>query len=210
MPSFESYKLMLTHGNTAGDGKGCATIGEVLKSNSDMIMEETWDRDLASRKAYLFDYFHDPEPWKMRNIVPDDRYPKPTDVKFIINTYQSMDKDQVAYHLQFRPSEKLSFNDDDEYYYYETDYRDKYDAQYPIGMYIIIPNDCGEYEKWIICAKEKGNQFIKYLILPCNYYFHWVEDNGSERILRKMCGITRSQNSYGYALHKGNLMSKVL
>lgn len=194
MPGLDTYRRMLRRG--AGSGNGRITIGQARKEDSDLLMECTWDRDIESREAYLFDYFHDPEPWKMRKIVPDERYPQPVDVKFIVSSYQSMDKDQVAYHLQFRPGEKLRFEEGDEYYYYETDYRGKYDAQYPVGMYAVIPNDDGEYEKWIICMKEKGNQFIKYLILPVNYYFHWVEDNGGKRVLRKMLGTTRSQNSY--------------
>ena len=47
---------------------------------------------------------------------------------------------------------------------------------------------------------QVGNQFIKYSILPCNYYFHWIEVQNNKRIKRKMWGVTRNQNSYNSGL----------
>lgn len=56
------------------------------------------------------------------------------------------------------------------------------------------------YHKWIICARQIGNQFQKYLILPANYRFSWVETNGNKRVIRRVWGATRSQNSYNSGL----------
>ena len=118
------------------------------------------------------------------------------DAKFIITQYGSISKDQVAYHLMFKPSQPLEFNEGDELYYFETDYRRKYDIPFPCSLYIDVPNEKGIYEKWLIINAEQGNQFIKYNILPCNYRFEWVETSGQNRYKRRMWGCDRQQLSY--------------
>lgn len=117
------------------------------------------------------------------------------DIKFIVTQYQTLSKDDVEYHIQFKPSQNFSFSENDELYYYETDYRQRYGAEFPIGMYIDIPNERGIYEKWLICGKESQNQFPKYSILKCNYYYHWISEEGSRRVKNKMWAVSRSQNS---------------
>ena len=118
------------------------------------------------------------------------------DAKFIIKSYQSMDKDQVEYYLQFKPSQKTHFDRDDELYYFETDYRNRYGNDNFIGLYVDIPDDEGIYHKWMILKKEIANQFVKYLILPVNHELMWIERNGQEKIKRRMWAILRNQNSY--------------
>jgi hypothetical protein len=47
MPSLSEYKAYLSHqGNI---------IGQAYKSNADLIMEQTWDRDIQSKKCYIYD-----------------------------------------------------------------------------------------------------------------------------------------------------------
>ena len=92
----------------------------------------------------------------------------PVDLKFIITQYGSLSKDQIEYHIQFKPSWRF------EEPAYMKEYETKFQAEIPIGAYVDIPDDQGIYHKWLICSKEIGNQFIKYSVLPCNYYFHWV------------------------------------
>ena len=58
-------------------------MGEVLKRQSDVIMDKTFTRDIAYRLCYI-----DGEP---------------VDAKYITYTYYSISKDAVDYHLQFRP-----------------------------------------------------------------------------------------------------------
>lgn len=53
-------------------------MGEALKNQSDMIMNETFTRDIAYRKCYIDD--------------------KPVDAKYITYTYYSISKDAVDYH----------------------------------------------------------------------------------------------------------------
>lgn len=163
-------------------------------------MEETWDNDIQSKKCYIYDYFHDDKPWMNENMSYENTTKTPIDAKFIITSSQSIDKDQITVMLQFKPSQKLNFTIEDELYYYETDYKGKYNANFPCGMYCDIPDEKGIYHKWLICAKQVGNQFIKYLILPCTYRFHWIENKGNSRVERKMWGVVRSQNSYNSGL----------
>lgn len=58
-------------------------VGEALKKQSDTIMEQTFDRDIAYRICYLDG--------------------KPIEAKYITYTYYSISKDAVDYHLQFKP-----------------------------------------------------------------------------------------------------------
>lgn len=192
MPSLSEYKSYLSHqGNI---------IGQAHQSNSDMIMEQTWDRDIQSKKCYIYDYYHDDQPWLRDGMTYENTTKTPIDAKFIITTAQSLDKDRVTVMLQFKPSQKIRFNEGDNLYYYETDYRGRYNCDFPCGLYCDIPDKYGVYHKWIICARQIENQFQKYLILPANYRFSWVETNGNKRVIRRVWGATRSQNSYNSGL----------
>ena len=187
MPSLLQYKAYLSRPNNV--------IGQEYKKNSDLIMEQTWDRDIQSKKCYIYDHYHDDQPWLNEGMTYNNTTKTPIDAKFIITQKQSIDKDRVTVMLQFKPSEKLRFNEGDDLYYYERDYKGVYNSDFPIGMYCDIPNEKGVYHKWIICAKQISNQFTKYLILPANYRFSWVETSGDKRIIRRVWGATRSQNS---------------
>ena len=187
MPSLSDYKIYLSQqGNI---------IGRAYKSNADMIMEQTWDRDIQSKKCYIYDHYHDDQPWLSEGMTYENTTKTPIDAKFIITQSQSIDKDRVTVMLQFKPSQKLRFVEGDDLHYYETDYKFKYGAEFPIGLYCDVPDENGVYRKWIICAKQISNQFTKYLILPANYRFSWVETNGNKRVIRRVWGATRSQNS---------------
>lgn len=179
---------------------GVLTNGQVRKRQSDMIEEQTWFEDIQSRKCYIYDYFHDDNSHLNQGMDYSSTSKTPIDAKFIVTQYGTLSKDQVEYHLQLRPSQKLKFNEGDDLYYYEENFTNKYGATFPIGLYCDIPDDNGVYHKWLICSKEVGNQFIKYSILPCNYYFHWIEVQNNKRIKRKMWGVTRNQNSYNSGL----------
>lgn len=201
MPSLDLYKKRLQQrGNT---------IGQVHKYNSDLIMEQTWDRDIQSKICYIYDYHHDDQWWKNTGITHEHTTKTRIDAKFVIVKYQSTDSDIVDYHLQFRPSQKVQFDQSDELYYYETDYRQKYGAPFPIGMFVDIPNEKGVYEKWIICAEETTLQFKSYIILPCNYLLHWVEVKGDQKNKRKMWCATRSQSSYNSGLWQSDMIQTI-
>lgn len=191
MPSFREAKRI--YGSNL-------TIGQQLKQMSDMAMEETWDNNIQSKVCYIYDYYHDDQPDKKDHMTYERTTKTRIDAKFIVKSYQSIDKDQVDYYIQFKPSQPVVFTKNDQLYYYEQDFRRKYGAEFPTGLYCDIPDEKGVYRKWMIILSEPANQFTKYLVLPINYNFMWIERNGKERIKRRMWAVLRSQNSYNSGL----------
>ncbi len=191
MPSLSTARRIASMKNN-----GAKTIGQIHKENSDWSMEATWDNDIQSKICYIYDYFHDDKPWLAEDITHENTTKTKIDAKFIVTKYSSIDKDQVEYHIQFKPSQSVRFNKCDELYYFETDYKTRYSVHFPIGLYIDIPDEKNVYRKWLIVAKEEGNQFLKYSVLPCDYYLHWIEVDGTRRIKRKMWCVSRAMNSY--------------
>jgi hypothetical protein len=180
MPSLSTYKnIMNITGRTSGQAK---------KLNSDMILEATWDDDISSRVGYLYDYYHDDEFDVEYDLHPNISKTKiPIDIKFIEVSYNTMDKDQVAYHIQFRPSQKCNVP------YYDKVFAKKYHTRFPLGLYIDIPDNNNNYQRWLVV--EKGdvhqNQFDTWFVLPCDYKFQWVYQGKKY----EMWGVCRSQNS---------------
>lgn len=194
MPSADVYKRLLTG----------VRVADMLAHNSNRDMEMTWDEDIQSKRCYIYDYYHDDQPHLAEGMSYDETTKTPIDAKFIVTQYGSLSKDQVEFHIMFRPSQSIEFGEYDDLYYYETDYRLRYGASFPIGLYIDIPDERGKYHKWLICDKEYGNQFIKYSVLPCEYYAMWIENDGDKRIKRKMWCVPRSQNSYNAGVWRRN------
>lgn len=192
MPTFQEMQQLY---------RNVGTIGQQIKQQSDEAMEATWDNDIQSKVCYLYDYYHDDSPFLNRGITHRPNTPKTRiDAKFIIKSYSSLDKDQVEYYLQFKPSQKTKFEPTDELYYFETEYRNRYGNDDFVGLFCDIPDDSGEYHRWLICSKEIGNQFIKYNILPCDYWFHFIVKKNGKRLKRRIWGITRTQNNYNSGL----------
>ena len=156
--------------------------------------------DIQSKICYIYDFYHDDQPRLAEGMTYDNTTKTRIDAKFIVKSYQSMDKDQVDYYIQFKPTQKTHFSEGDELYYFETDYRQKYHNDNFIGLFIDIPNDENIYEKWMILRTEPANQFPKYLILKCNYELMWIENNGTEKIKRRMWSVLKMQSSYNSGL----------
>lgn len=172
------------------------TIGQIYKEDSDFIMEETFWNDPQSKVGYIYDYMHDDQPDIKDHMTYENTIKTRIDVKLIVKSYSSLDQDQPEFYCQFKPSQKLEFEEDDELYYFETEYRKRYGIEFPIGLYLDLPDDRGVYRKWLICERELANQFPKYLILPLDYQFMWIEKDGNNIYKRKMWGVNRSQKSY--------------
>ena len=191
MPSLSTARRIASMKNN-----GAKTIGQIRKEESDFLMEQTWDGDIQSKVCYIYDYLHDDQPDLNSHMTYENTTKTRIDAKFIVTQYGSISKDQVPFHIQFKPSQPLEFTQDDELYYFETDYRSKYDFKFPLSLYIDIPNEKNVYEKWIIVMQEQGNQFTKFDVLPCNYRFEWIEVDGQNRYKRRMWGCDRQQLSY--------------
>ena len=197
MPNLETARRMLSVQNN-----GATTVGQIHKDTSDKYMEWTWDDDVQSRTCFIYDYLHDDTPTLKDHIMHgDDTTKTRIDAKFIISSYGSIDKDQVAYHLMFKPSQKIDFEEGDDLYYYETDYKQKYGSSHFIGQFIDVPDDNGVYYRWLICDYEEGNQFVKYEILPCDYRFEWVQIIDGKKYIKRMWGCTRNLNSYNAGIY---------
>ena len=216
MSVYDFYRRKM-HVDTCSTGKDYPTLGERLKSDSDKLMESTWDNDIQSKRCYVYDYFHDDfftDKFGILRTLKDHMTYDHTnktriDAKFIIKSYQSMDKDQVEYYLQFKPSQKKEFSSKDELYYFETDYRNRYGNGNFIGLYVDVPDSSGIYRKWMICREEISNQFTKYLILPCSYELMWVENTGKERVTRRMWAVLRQQLSYTIGEYTDQIFTKM-
>ena len=195
MPSLQTARRVANANNN-----GAKTIGQIYKEQSDEMMEWTWDNDIQSKICYIYDFYHDDQPRLAEGMTYDNTTKTRIDAKFIVKSYQSMDKDQVDYYIQFKPTQKTHFSEGDELYYFETDYRQKYHNDNFIGLFIDIPNDENIYEKWMILRTEPANQFPKYLILKCNYELMWIENNGTEKIKRRMWSVLKMQSSYNSGL----------
>jgi hypothetical protein len=195
MPSLQTARRVANAKNN-----GAKTIGQIYKEESDWAMEQTWDNDIQSKICYIYDFYHDDQPRLAEGMTYENTTKTCIDAKFIVKSYQSMDKDQVEYYIQFKPTQKTHFSEGDELYYFETDYRKKYHNDNFIGLFIDIPNDENIYEKWMILRTEPANQFPKYLILKCNYELMWIENNGTEKIKRRMWSVLKMQSSYNSGL----------
>lgn len=195
MPSLSTARRVANAKNN-----GAKTIGQIYKEQSDWVMEQTWDNDIQSKICYIYDFYHDDQPRLAEGMTYENTTKTRIDAKFIVKSYQSMDKDQVDYYIQFKPTQKTHFSEGDELYYFETDYRKKYHNDNFIGLFIDIPNDENIYEKWMILRTEPANQFPKYLILKCNYELMWIENNGIEKIKRRMWSVLKIQSSYNSGL----------
>lgn len=195
MPSLQTARRVANAKNN-----GAHTIGQIYKEQSDDMMNWTWDNDIQSKICYIYDFYHDDQPRLAEGMTYENTTKTRIDAKFIVKSYQSMDKDQVEYYIQFKPTQKTHFSEGDELYYFETDYRKKYHNDNFIGLFIDIPNDENIYEKWMILRTEPANQFPKYLILKCNYELMWIENNGTEKIKRRMWSVLKMQSSYNSGL----------
>lgn len=196
MPSLEMARRIASVKNN-----GAKTIGQIHKENSDFAMEETWFSDPQSKVCYIYDYFHDNEPHLNFGMTYENTTKTKIDAKFIVTKYSTVDKGKTEYHLMFRPSQKTIFDENDELYYFETDYRKKYGNEHFVSLYVDIPDDEGVYRKWLIVGREEGNSFIKYQLLKCDFRLMWIEVNGYERIKRQMWGVMLGQSSYNSGIY---------
>lgn len=184
MPSLETFKKI--HGGL--------TVGQTHKRDSDMVMEATWYNDIDERTAYFYDFDHDDHILQLNDLHPEQDEKKiPISIKFIAHTKQTLNKDFISYHLQFKPSQS-----EDVIPYYEKMFKERYGATFPIGLYVDVPDNKGRYNRWLVVSQADYNdvQFSDFELLRCDYVFQWVIDGKK----MQMPGVLRSQNSYNKLL----------
>lgn len=142
--SLESYR------NRLNNGAHSTAASKKYRAHSLKAMDVTFTKDPAFREC---------------RILGED-----VDAKFLAYTKNSISKDAIDYHLQFRPGVK-----------------------YPLGTYVDIPvNDDEEFSTWLIVDRDNHPLFYRYNILLCNWTFKWVA-NGK---VYSCLGAIRSRNSY--------------
>lgn len=139
---FEHYKnRMAARGNN---------MSEMLRMQSNMVIEETWARDPNYRQVYVVKVSRG-----LPKVTPAHEL---VDVKFNVDTYQKADSNEPAYHLQFRHgAEKLN-------------------SDITVGSYVYIKDEDGEWKWWLILGQDERPAFRQYHIAECNYRLGWVFD----------------------------------
>lgn len=176
------------------------TSGQDHKTDADQIMNATWWDDIQSRIGYLYDFYHDAESNKLENLHPEtDTLKQPVDIKFIVTQHPTLSNSQIEYYIMFRPGQKRVID------YYEESTCNA-GGDYPIGMYIDIPDQDGQYNRWLIVGTDDGtNQFVRYRVMKCNYYLHWCWNQK----LYDMCVVLRYRNSYNSGVWSDYLTTTV-
>lgn len=190
MLSFDDYKRKTN---------GITTVGQQLKIMSDEYMQEMFDTDPGAKQCYIYDYYHDDQPELEYGYNPAQSKTKiPVKLKFIVKTYKSMAKDDPEYHIMFEPDvwNSMSCKPD----WFIKNYQ-KFGIEFPVGLYVDIPDDRGVYRRWLVMYVEMANQFVKCGVLKCNHRFQWIEADGVYRHKRQMWGINSSQSSYTSGLY---------
>ena len=197
MPSFESMKNKY---------QNVGNYGQQLKAMSDMVMQHTFDNDIATRLCYIYDYYHDDQfDEGLRGYDPSLSKEKiPVKLKFIIKEYKSASKDDPEYHIMFEPDVWNSMSCKPQWF---VDEYEKLGIRFPVGLYVDIPDDRGIYQKWLIFYDEVANQFPKFGVIRCNYLFTWIKDDGIHRYKRKIWGTERSQSSYTSGTWQGHVLN---
>lgn len=181
MITFKNFQTI--HGNLANPGRA-------RKMESDTIMLNTWWQDIQSQTAYLYDIYHDTgdERFKLNDLHPEENEDKiPISIKFIRHASQTYNKDPITFWLQLQPGQECNVD------YYDEMFASRYNATWPVGLYIDIADESGKYNKWLIVntANYNQNQFPTFELLRCDYLFQWIH-NGK----RYECpGVLQSQNS---------------
>ena len=140
-------------------------ISEALRLQSNMVIEQTWDRDPHYRQVYVVRV--------NRGLPVITSKHELVDVKFNVDTYQNINSDEPAYHLQFRHG------------------AEKFNSDIAIGSYIYMKDEDGEWKWWMLVGFDERPEFRQYHILECNWKFGWVADG---RIYYQL-GIWRNGSS---------------
>ena len=168
--------------------------GRARKIQSDIIMDATFTQDVQYQVGYFYDYYHDDEPLIYKDLHPESSTTKtPIELKFIVKQKNTENKDQVGYHIQFKTTQENAVE------YYDNMFVNKWDAEFPVGLYLDLADSKGIYRKWLVTERADwlGLQFPTWYILPVDYVYQWVyRDIKGKTIKYQMCGVQRSQSSY--------------
>ena len=168
---FDAYKSRMVR-----SGKN---VSEMLRMQSNMVIEQTWERDPNYRQVYVV---------KVNTGLPEVTMEHELiDVKFNIKTYADIKSDEPSYLLQFRHGEE------------------KRHPEIDIGSYVYMSDEDGNWKWWMIQYLDERPAFRQYQILECNYTFKWITDG----VIYNCLGIQRVQQSYNSGSWDGDRITFV-
>jgi hypothetical protein len=168
---FEHYKSRMAH-------RGF-DMSEMLRMQSNMVIEQTWDRDPNYRRVYIVRVSHGlPEVTDKHELV---------DVKFNVDTYQRVGTYEPAYHIQFRHG------------------AEKHNSDIAVGSYVYMADEDDEWKWWIIVGLDERPQFRQYIILETNWVLKWIADNKIHTCL----AVQRYKDGSGSGLALGSNITSV-
>ena len=145
--------------------------GEARRRNSQKIMDASWARDPATKPVYV--------KWVNSGlpIIEDDDVP--VYAKYNVKSYHNVASgDEVSYLLQFRIE----------------DMNNRPDIR--VGSYVLIPNEMGTKEWWLLVHRDDRTQFMQWTILKCLHIYRWCTFKDGRRIIHECLGVPRVQSSY--------------
>lgn len=131
------------------------TLGQVKRTQSDVIMNNTFTLDPTYKKVYILTK----EGWKWE------------DAKYQFHSAPSISKDAVDYYLQFRPKVHYPVGS----YVIVPDDTD-FDINLSEGERLNPFSQPIENRKqwWIIVGRDEANAYVRYMILKCDWDFKWI------------------------------------
>jgi len=184
--NINSYKNYLsTRGNT---------LGQVKRTQSDVIMNNTFTLDPTYKKVYILTK----EGWKWE------------DAKYQFHSAPSISKDAVDYYLQFRPKVHYPVGSyvivpDDTAFDINLSEEERLN---PFSQPIE-----NRKQWWIIVGRDEANAYVRYMILKCDWDFRWIYKGK----LMTCWACSKNANSYTsgvwrdqYSLSTDNLTSSFI
>ena len=154
-------------------------MSEMLRMQSNMVIEQTWDRDPNYRRVYVV---------KVNSGLPEvTAEHELIDVKFNVKTYANITSDEPSYWMQFRHGAEKQCPD------------------IGIGSYVYMQNEDGEWTWWLLVHQDDRPMFRQYQVLETNWVFKWI-DNGK---IYNCLGVQRIQQSYNSGSWDGDRLTFV-
>lgn len=131
------------------------TLGQVKRTQSDVIMNNTFTLDPTYKKVYILTK----EGWKWE------------DAKYQFHSAPSISKDAVDYYLQFRPKVHYPVGsyvivpDDNDFDVNLSEEEKANPFSQPVE---------NRTQWWIIVGRDEANAYVRYMILKCDWDFRWI------------------------------------
>lgn len=145
---------------------GGHNVSEMLRMQSNMVIEQTWDRDPNYRRVYVV---------RVNSGLPEvTAEHELIDVKFNVKTYENITSDEPSYWMQFRHGEEKRHPD------------------IGIGSYVYMENEDHEWTWWLLVDIDERPMFRQWQVLQCNWTLGWVVNN----VVYHCLVVQRVQQSY--------------